>query len=126
MFDNVDIALWEPFTDYKLGDIVAYKSYYWTSLSNQEGQETFDYTYWSKLDSVPEKQLISNFDYKINQFDDYFNVASEGIGNTQRELARHTIGYQERTYLQELAEDPVTQFQLYQGFIREKGTQNAI
>ena len=126
LFDNVDIAFWEPFTDYKLGDIVAYKSYYWTSLSNQEGQETFDYTYWSKLDSVPEKQLISNFDYKINQFDDYFNVASEGIGNTQRELARHTIGYQERTYLQELAEDPVTQFQLYQGFIREKGTQNAI
>jgi len=126
LFDNVDIDLWEPFNDYKLGDIVAYKSYYWTSLANQQGQETFDYTYWSKLDSVPEKQLISNFDYKINQFDDYLNVASEGIGNTQRELARHTIGYQERSYLQELAEDPVTQFQLYQGFIREKGTKNAI
>jgi len=126
LFDNVDIAVWEPFTDYKLGDIVAYKSYYWTSMQNQMGQEVFDYTMWTKLDSVPEKQLVSNFDYKINQFDDYFNVASEGIGNTQRDLARHTVGYQTRDYLQNLAQDPITQFQLYQGFIREKGTANAI
>lgn len=126
LFDNVDIAVWEPFVDYKLGDIVAYKSYYWTSMQNQMGQEEFDYTMWTKLDSLPEKQLVSNFDYKINQFDDYFNVSSEGIGNTQRDLARHTVGYQTRDYLQNLAQDPITQFQLYQGFIREKGTANAI
>lgn len=126
LFDNVNIAAWEPFKDYRLGDIVAYRSYNWTSLVNQLGVETFDDSKWSKLDSTPEKQLISNFDYKINQFEDYYNVASEGNGDDRRALARHAIGYQTREYLQNLSEDAVTQFQLYQGFIREKGTSGAI
>ena len=126
LFDNVSIEAWQPFKDYRLGDIVAYRSYNWTSLYNQLGVESFDDTQWSKLDSTPEKQLISNFDYKINQFDDYYNVAAEGIGEDQRALARHAIGYQSREYLQNLSEDSVTQFQLYQGFIREKGTANSI
>ena len=126
LFDNVNIDAWMPWTDYKLGDIVSYRSYNWTSLVNQLGTEEFDDTYWSKLDSTPEKQLVSNFDYKINQFEDYYDAASEGVGQAQRELARHAIGYQTRDYLQNLAEDPVTQFQLYQGFIREKGTSNSI
>jgi len=126
LFDNVNIDVWQPFTDYRLGDIVAYRSYNWTSLQNQLGTETFDDTKWSKLDTTPRKQLISNFDYKAKEFSDYYEVSSEGIGETKRMLARHAIGYQTRDYLQNLSEDPVTQFQLYQGFIREKGTANAI
>lgn len=126
LFDNVNIQTWQPWTDYRLGDIVTYKSYNWTSLINQLGSETFNDTYWSKLDTTPQKQLIANFDYKIKQFSDYFEVSSEGINQSQRELARHAIGYQQRDYLQNLAEDPISQFQLYQGFIREKGTENAI
>jgi hypothetical protein len=126
LFDNVNIEAWKPWTDYKLGDIVAYRSYNWTSLMNQNGSENFDETFWSKLDSTPEKQLIPNFDYRINQIYDYYNVDSQGIGEDQRDLARHALGYQTRDYLQNLAEDPITQFQMYQGFIREKGTANAI
>lgn len=126
LFDNVNIEAWQPFVDYKLGDIVEYQSKYWTSQENQLATETFDDSKWSILDTTPEKQLVANFDYKVNLFDDYYDAASEGIGQSQRELARHSIGYQERKYLQDLAEDPVTQFQLYQGFIREKGTSNAI
>ena len=126
LFDNVNIQAWSPFTDYKLGDIVAYRSYNWTSLVNQLGSETFNDTTWSKLDTTPEKQLVPNFDYKINQFEDYYNTDAEGTGESQRMLARHAVGYQTREYLQNLSEDPVTQFQLYQGFVREKGTANAI
>ena len=126
IFDNVDIQVWQPFQDYKLGDIVSYKSYNWTSLVNQLGSENFSDATWTKLDSTPVKQLVSNFDYKINQFSDYFETTSQGINQSQRELARHAIGYQPRDYLQNLAEDSVSQFQLYQGFIREKGTANSI
>jgi hypothetical protein len=126
IFDNVDIQTWQPFKDYKLGDIVSYKSYDWTSLVNQLGTETFNDANWTKLDSKPVKQLVSNFDYKIKQFSDYFETSSQGLDQSQRELARHTIGYQQRDYLQNLAEDSVSQFQLYQGFIREKGTANSV
>ena len=126
LFDNVNIQTWTPFTDYKLGDIVAYREFYWTSQVNQDGVELFDTTKWSKLDLVPTKGLVPNFDYKINQFDDYYDLDADGVGSSQRELARHAIGYQQRDYLQNMAEDEVSQFKIYQGFIREKGTQNAI
>ena len=126
LFDNVNIQTWQPFTDYRLGDIVSYKSFNWTSLRNQLGTEIFNDSFWTKLDSTPQKQLIPNFDYKIKQFSDYFETSSEGTNQSQRALARHTIGYQQRDYLNNLAEDPVSQFQLYQGFIREKGSANAI
>jgi len=126
LFDNVKIETWRPFTDYRLGDIVAYRSYYWVSKQNQLGVENIDETKWSKLDSVPTKGLVANFDYRINQFNDYYEVEADGVGSSQRDLARHAIGYQPREYLQALAEDDVSQFRLYQGFIREKGTANSI
>ena len=126
LFDNVDIQNWQPFTDYKLGDIVSYKSYYWTSRFSQLGQATFDDKEWTKLDSNPTKQLVPNFDYRINQIEDYYEVDSDGLGSSQRDLARHLVGYQPREYLQNLAEDSISQFRIYQGFIREKGTANSI
>jgi len=126
IFDNVSIEKWTPFQDYRLGDIVGYKSKYWTSKSNHIGTETFNANYWTILDSNPTKSLIPNFDYRIAEFEDYFDVSTDGLSDTQRQLARHAIGYQTREYLENLAEDPVTQFQLYQGFIREKGTANSI
>ena len=126
LFDNVTIDPWQPFTDYKLGDIVTYQSVNYVSQMNQIGVESFDDTKWSKLDSSPTKKLVPNFDYRINQFEDYYNLDSDGVGASQRDLGRHAIGYQKRDYLQNLAEDEVTQFRLYQGFIREKGTSNAL
>jgi hypothetical protein len=126
IFDNVNISAWQPFVDYRLGDIASYRSILWTSNSNQLGSDTFNPNNWSKLDLIPSKGLISNFDYKIDQFSDFFEVESDGLGSSQREMARHSLGYQKRDYLQDLAEDEVTQFRLYQGFIREKGTNNAV
>ena len=126
LFDNVNIVSWQPFLDYRLGDIVSYKSFNWVSKENQEGSETFDTTRWEKLDSSPVKGLVPNFDYRINQFEDYFDVDADGLGSSQRELSRHVLGYQSREYLQNLAEDNVSQFKIYQGFIREKGTINSV
>lgn len=126
LFDNVNIQEWTPFTDYKLGDIVSYREFFWTSSKSQSGALEFDAANWTRLDLIPKKGLVPNFDYKINQFDDYFDLDADGVGSSQRDLSRHSIGYQQRTYLQNLAEDEVSQFKIYQGFIREKGTANSI
>ena len=126
LFDNVDIRTWQPYVDYKLGDIVRHKSYNWTSLEKQNGTLEFDETKWSKLDTTPERQLVPNFDFRVSQIEDYYNVDADGASSIQRSLARHAVGYQTREYLEELSEDQVTQFKLYQGFIREKGTTNAV
>jgi len=126
IYDDVNISPWQQFTDYRLGDIVQYRQFNYVSMSFQKGTSSFDPTQWRQLDTNPTSGLISNFDYKINQIEDYFELDYVGINNDQKKLARHTIGYQERDYLQDIAEDEVTQFKLYQGFIREKGTLNSI
>jgi len=126
LFDNVNIQQWSPYTDYRLGDIVSYKSYNWVGLQNQQGSETFNDAVWSKLDTDPKKGLVANFDYRINQFQDYYESDADGLGSSQRDLSRHVIGYQTREYLQAMAEDNVSQFRIYQGFIREKGTANSV
>jgi hypothetical protein len=126
IFDNVNIAAWRPFSSYRLGDIVSYKSFYWTSKVNHISSEIFDVVNWTKLDLIPQKALLPNLDYKTNLISDYYEVIEDGAGLSQRELARHFLGYQSRKYLEDLAEDPLMQFQLYRGFIREKGTRNSI
>jgi hypothetical protein len=126
LFDNVTIDSWQAFKEYKLGDVVSYRSIFWVSQFNQTGTEFFNDELWSRLDSDPKKQLVPNFDYRINLFEDYYDVSASGIGQAQRDLARHSIGYQPRQYLENLSEDEVTQFQIYQGYIREKGTKNSI
>jgi hypothetical protein len=126
IFDNVNIETWQPFITYRLGDIVAYKSFYYTSRFNHIGADDFDINNWTKLDLIPKKSLLPNFDYRTNLISDYYEVTEDGAGLSQRELARHLLGYQSRKYLENLAEDPLMQFQLYRGFIREKGTRNSI
>ena len=125
IYDAVNIRDWQPFVDYRLGDIVSYKGISYTSQKNHTSGEDFDNAQWSLLDLVPNKGLIPNFDYRVNQFDDFYSLDSDGLQSSQKMLGRHAIGYQTRDYLQNLSEDEVTQFNLYQGFIRDKGTINA-
>lgn len=126
LYDSAKIEPWEPFKDYKLGDIISYQSVNYTSIDNQVGVEFFNSDNWAVLDVEPREGLLPNFDYRINLFEDYFEINADGIGTSQRNLARHSIAYQPRNYLNSLSEDSVTQFQLYQGFIREKGTFSSV
>ena len=41
-------------------------------------------------------------------------------------MAQHLIGYQPRTYLKNIINDDVAQYKFYQGFVREKGTENSL
>lgn len=125
IYDDAKIQDWQPFVDYNLGDIVFYKGYNWTSKRNQTSDELFDEINWEKLDTEVKQQLIPNFDFRINQFEDFYNLDNDGLQSSQQNLGRHAIGYQKRNYLENLSEDSVTQFKIYQGFIRDKGTANA-
>jgi len=74
----------------------------------------------------PRAQLIPNFDYKISQFNDFYNLETNNFDESQQKLAQRLIGYQSRDYLENLFVNDVSQYKFYQGYIREKGTQNAI
>jgi hypothetical protein len=126
VFDEAIIQDWEAYTDYASGIVVRYNGRYYGTNVRIPGAETFDFTLWSQLPSKPTPQLWPNFDYKINQFEDFYSLDIDNFDAGQQRMAQHLIGYAPRNYLDNIFNDPIAQYKFYQGYIKEKGTKNAI
>lgn len=71
-------------------------------------------------------KLHANFENTTNSMRDYHNVDVALDENLAEDVARHLIGFEEKTYLNELRISEDVQYQFYQGLIREKGTAESI
>ena len=89
-------------------------------------ERSFETANWTLKDNKPAPQLIPNFEYKISQFNDFYELETNNFDDSQQQLAQRLTGYQSRDYLENLFVNDVSQYKFYQGYIREKGTQNAI
>ena len=126
VFDAAQVTYWLPNTDYKIGDTIEYQGKFYVAKMNHTATNDFDSTSWILKDEKPAPQLIPNFDYKISQFNDFYNLETNNFDESQQLLAQRLIGYQSRDYLENLFVNDVSQYKFYQGYVREKGTQNAI
>ena len=126
IFDEAKVDRWTANTDYHIGDTVEYGNYFYVAKNNHNSGNAFDYELWTRKLNKPAAQLIPNFDYKISQFNDFYSLETNNFDENQQKLAQHLIGYQSRPYLDNLFLNDVSQYKFYQGFIREKGTLNAI
>ena len=126
IYDDAKVTLWEAWKDYSIGDLVKYKEFYYTAKNKVAGNSTFVNEQWVRLDEQPEAGLYANFDYKVNQFADFYDLDSDNFDSEQQKLAQHLIGYQKRKYLENIVNDDVSQYKFYQGFIQDKGTKNAL
>jgi len=125
-YDEAKIVDWQENTDYRIGDVVKYKEFYYSAFGNHSSKQTFDNTKWRRLSEKPVSQIYPNWDYKVNQFADFYNLDTDNFDTEQQRLAQHLIGYQKRQYLENIITDNVSQYKFYQGFIQEKGTNNAM
>ena len=126
IYDDAVITNWTSYSDYIAGDIVKYAGKYYSANLTIAGTETFNFEDWNYLSTKPVAQLLPNFDYKINQFEDFYSLEIDNIDVNQQKLAQHLIGYTPRPYLDNIFVNPTSQYKFYQGFIKEKGTKNAI
>ena len=125
-YDDAKPTQWTPWQDYSVGDIVKYKEFFYTADTKIAGSEVFEENKWIRLANKPNAGLYSNFDYRINQFTDFYDLDSDNFDTEQQRLAQHLIGYQKRQYLENIINDDVSQYKFYQGFIQEKGTRNSL
>ena len=125
MYDKAEVTLWNSNTDYKIGDSLEYQSRYYMAKVNHNSGAEFNASNYTGI-ARPTPELIPNFDYKIAQFNDFYDLETDNFDAVQQGLAQHLIGYQSRDYLNNLFVNDISQYKFYQGFIREKGTQNAI
>ena len=125
-YDNVKCTDWTENTDYDIGDVVKHKTFYYSAKYKVPGSTTFNDVDWYRLPDKPSEQLIPNFDYKANQFADFYDLDTDNFDSEQQRLAQHLIGYQKRQYLENIINDDVSQYKFYQGFIQDKGTKNSL
>ena len=126
VFDDAIVSEWAPYTDYPMSAVVKYKQFYYTAKTKLKGTETFENASWRRLSDKPSSKLLSNFEYKTNQFSDFYDLDSDNFDASQQRQAQHLIGYQPREYLKNIINDDVSQYKFYQGMIQEKGTNNVL
>jgi hypothetical protein len=126
IFDSAKIQEWQRWVDYNLGDIVKYKEFYYSASKFLPGTLEFNNSDWIRLDEKPESELLPNWDYKAEQFTDFYDLDSDNFDSEQQRMAQHLIGYQKRQYLENIIKNDVSEFKFYQGMISEKGSSNSL
>lgn len=71
---------------------------------------------------VTSDSIKPNLEKSVSDVQKYFDIEKQVDIPVIQEVARRNIGYQSRSYLDQILISPTTQFQFYQGFIRNKGT----
>jgi hypothetical protein len=125
ILDRADIAQWKTWTDYELADIIEYQGFYYSATKFLAGTAEFNPNFWTQI-KKPEPKLLPNWNYKASQFEDFYNLDEANFDTGQQLISQHLIGYQPRQYLSNIIQDEVSEFQFYQGMVREKGTQNVL
>jgi len=126
VFDEAVIQDWKPGWDYNIGDVVRFKSKFYSASKFLPGESEFVYEDWVYIGNKPVAELLPNLDYKAYSYEDFYSLESENFDTEATELAQHLIGYQKRDYLDNLIIDEIAQYKFYQGYIKEKGTKTAI
>ena len=126
IYNEAKVTEWASWQDYDIGSLVKYKEFYYTANDKIVGEETFTATNWVRLAEKPESGLLTNFEYKVNQFADFYDLDTDNFDVEQQKFAQHLIGYQNRDYLANIINDDVSQYKFYQGMIQDKGTRNSL
>jgi len=125
----IDLAIieeWQQYYEYKIGDLVKFKAQNYVARVNHVSTEEFNFSNWEIVTQEIKSGIVPNADSKAKLFTQLYESNSQPFVESQQEVARHLIGYQKRDYLENILVDDTTQFQFYQGFIKEKGTKAAL
>lgn len=126
VYDTVALSDWEPFKFYLPGQVVRFNGLYYQSKETVLNDSSFDFEKWNYLNEKPVARLLPNFDYKVQQFEDFYSLDIDNFDKAQQDLAQHLIGFTPRSYLSKLIPDSIAQYKFYQGYIREKGTKKPL
>lgn len=127
IYNSPDISAWQQGQDYRQGDIVSYSSLMYTALQDVDASATFNYAYWSQVDSAAFKTgMLPNLSTNASKFLDMYNVDNQVGEQDINEYAMGLIGYRDRDYLTQLRVDTTSQVKFYQGFVKQKGTIDSI
>jgi hypothetical protein len=124
IFNNPEtIKPWEPNKKYTKGEIVTYKNNYWSAQTIVQPSVEFNYNNWVNSDYTEIQQgLLENIALKANQLANSYNTNNANLDQDQDLLSYGLIGFRPRQYMTALNLDDVSQVNVYQQFLKDKGT----
>ena len=127
IYSNPVVANWQPGTDYRQGDIVSYNSSYYTAPKNIIAGQTFNQTDWKQINlSDLQTGLLPSLGHNAQVFENIYDIDNPPQDKNFQLFSAGLIGFRERPFLSNLGIDISTQTKFYQGYIKQKGTQNAV
>lgn len=127
IFNSSKVDSWEQGTDYAKGSLVSYKASYYSALADVDATQVFNPAQWTQIPTSRIKTgLLPNFSYNAEKFKRFNDIDSPELQGDFDRFSLSTIGFRKRQYLSDFGLDEITQAKFYQGFIKEKGSINAI
>ena len=127
IYSDPVIAEWQSGKDYQLGDIVQYSNFYYTATQNIPASISFVPTLWTRIPySSIQTGLLPSFSLNAQEFVNFYDVDNPPTDETLQKYSAGLIGFRQRQYLTDLGIGIPTQTKFYQGYIKEKGSMNAI
>ena len=127
IYNTGTVDAWVANTDYRKGSLVTFKNKFYIALANVIGTTDFTNSQWKQ---IPESQiktgLLNNFSYNAQGFDNIYDINNQPQDEQINKFSNGLIGFRERSYLTDLGLDVETQSKFYQGYIKQKGTRNAV
>jgi hypothetical protein len=121
-----NVVEWKANTKYTKGDIVIYKNNFWQASTIIQPKIKFEYADWykSNYDRI-QQGLLQNLATKADQLANTYNTQTANLNRDNDLLAYNLIGFNPRQYMVDLNLSDASQVQLYQQFIKTKGTTQA-
>jgi hypothetical protein len=121
-----NIVQWDGTLKYTAGSIVKYKNKYWAALKIVQPSVLFNEREWKETpyDEI-QKGLLPNSQTRSYESTLYYDINKANLENDADLLSFSLIGYRPRDYLALVDLTDVTQVNVYQNLIKNKGTLNA-
>ena len=127
MYNSGVIAEWTGNKDYLKGDLVQYKNQYYVALQNVVASVEFAFAYWKQIAANElKKGLLPNFATIATKSQVYYDSYTNFKDSDQIKYSHGLIGFKPRQYLADLGLSDTTQIEFYKGFIKQKGSANAV
>ena len=127
VYNDGIVPEWKKGSDYLKGDLVQFKNTYFVAINNIIATSAFDYSLWKVVNKADiKKGLLPNLTTKATFATSYYDSYGKFKDNDQLTYSHGLIGFRSRQYLEDLGLSRTSQIELYKGYIKQKGTKNAI
>jgi hypothetical protein len=125
--DPTTVTQWQPLQKYTKGDIVIYKNQYYQAANIVQPASQFNRNDWLPSNYTKIQQgLLQNIALESDQLANSYDVNQANLQLEQDLFAFGLIGFRPRQYMSELNLDDISQVNLYQQLIKDKGTINGV